>query len=230
MGGKLCLLDEMFGDDSTIDVAYNPEDPYDQFVTLVNGVQIMCFTGEGDIDKKPWDKGGFKLIEGATVDMDMKMALVHHPVHDKYFIICRGTNQKEINNVIQAVDDAPEYPEALAQSVKWQESHTVEATVAHSQGCALSQRFAGKKMLVYPWRVEKQFLVEPAMLIFGAKDEIAGEGVSGSNLVDGCHEGLKKQSFDTNHDIDQNGQILVKEYKDGDEGRRTAIQEFFAAE
>ena len=57
---------------------------------------------------------GFKLIEGATVDMDMKMALVHHPVHDKYFIICRGTNQKEINNVIQAVDDAPEYPEALA--------------------------------------------------------------------------------------------------------------------
>jgi hypothetical protein len=115
MGGKLCLIDELgFGGDGNITVAYNPEDPYDAFVTVVNGIQIMCYTAEGEIDKKPWDKGGFKLIEGATVDMDMKMALVHQEKHDKYFIICRGTNQKELNNVIQAVDDAPEYPEALA--------------------------------------------------------------------------------------------------------------------
>lgn len=95
-----CLFDEMGMSGEDIEVAYDKDDSYDEFVTLVNGIQIMCFVPKGEIDQKPWSKGGFKLIEGATVDMDMKMALVHHPVFDKYFIICRGTNQKEVNNVI----------------------------------------------------------------------------------------------------------------------------------
>ena len=30
----------------------------------------------------------------------------------------------------------------------------------------------GKKMLVYPWRVEKQELVEPALLIYGKHDVV----------------------------------------------------------
>ena len=130
MGGKLCLLDEMFGED--LDVGYNPEDEFDPFITLLNGVQIMCYTRADDVDKKPWDKGGFKLIEKATVDGDMKMALVHQEKFDKYYIICRGTDSDEIRNVIQAVEEAPTYQKALEMSQKWQESHTIEAIGAHS--------------------------------------------------------------------------------------------------
>jgi len=129
---SVCLFDVLSSDDGNFEVAYNEDDSYDEFVTLVNGIQIMCYVPKGEIDQKPWSKGGFKLIEGATVDMDMKMALIHHPLHEKYFIICRGTNQKEVNNVIQAVDDAPEYPEALELSKKWQKEYTVEAIGAHS--------------------------------------------------------------------------------------------------
>ena len=89
-------------------------------------------SSDDDVDKKPWDKGGFKLIEKATVDGDMKMALVHQEKFDKYYIICRGTDSDEIRNVIQAVEEAPTYQEALEMSQKWQESHTIEAIGAHS--------------------------------------------------------------------------------------------------
>ena len=89
---------------------------------------------------------------------------------------------------------------------------------------------AGKKLLVYPWRVEKEFLVEPAMLIYGAKDDIAGPGVSGSNFVDGSHEGLNTYTFDSNHDIDINAPEVVKQYKDGDKERREAIEKFLSGE
>lgn len=83
---------------------------------------------------------------------------------------------------------------------------------------------AGKKLLVYPWRVEKQFLVEPALLIYGADDKIAGAGVSASNAIDGSHEGLKTQTFETNHDIDKNAKDVIKQFKDGDSARKEAIE------
>lgn len=90
---------------------------------------------------------------------------------------------------------------------------------------------AGKKLLVYPWRVEKEHLVEPALLIYGADDKIAGSGVvSATNHIDGSHEGLNRQTFDTNHDIDQNGQLVVKQYKKGHYRRRDEIKKFFEKE
>ena len=55
-------------------------------------------------------------MESATVDMSMKMALVHHKQFDKYFIFCRGTDSKDSKQLIQALAKNPWYPGALKVS------------------------------------------------------------------------------------------------------------------
>ena len=71
----------------------------------------------------------------------------------------------------------------------------------------------GKKLLVYPWRVAKQDLVEPALLIYGRDDAVAGQ-VSASNALDdfklGSHLGLSTQKFDTDHKIHENGKEVIR--------------------
>jgi hypothetical protein len=97
-------------------IAYDAKDSYDPFVTLINGTSIICHHKQEVMARKPWKIGGFRIMESATVDMNMKMALVHHEKFDKYFIFCRGTKQEDLDHILQALANNPRYPGALKVS------------------------------------------------------------------------------------------------------------------
>jgi len=59
----------------------------------------------------------------------------------------------------------------------------------------------GKKLLVMPWRVHKDKLVDKdqTLLVYGRHDQVAGKNVA-SSLVDGdydSHDGLRTETFET---------------------------------